>query len=1652
MKILAKDREFWGQTKKSYIGLFASRLSNQFHFSQTSCAIIVGIHILQTIFLFTEASTYTLFPNNYQLKLLLGNTTTFVLARYSIEIRNSEVLQILFLIILAMYLVLILSLTIIFWTRLLQNDKILSVSRYWKILSQIHLYVLFLPLHNIMSEIAIQAYSFQLSEAGWIFILVFVGESINVALCLLSFLTDLNIQSFDYLATSAEYFSIFMWLERTFISEINLLIFYYKVTDLPSLAINLINLGLTVFHLFILFHTSPFYSRVILLLRVFESGMMLCFTLTSLVFYGYDLSNSTYKLLYLVLISTALSLLFLKFAVNSIQLRITNTLRLAFDHISNDAKHKALNVYWLIQSVHQLKSILGLDLYRPITHSHYIESILKQYGYSQHLNMIFTHSQFDFEGIYNPENKNKTFVITLIDRIRKKHPSNHSLSLILIELMVKDLNLIYEPFIIIQEILQKDNLQRNIRLSLLYMKETIQRAIRNNQSEDYFRLNLRDFFEMFKIWYGLKSRIDSQIIEKNKFFQSLRDEKVDLHAITECGLKAQALYEEVIQFWNSYPSSVLEYNTSLFFIYGIYQMKVNFEHLEGAQLFQKVGNLVKQRTYINQGSEIIRETLTLDNNSTFIIDTTKKSLGNIIYCTTYTNTMFGERSEELIGQNLNVIMSPFFQKVHNAQILKKLESTEKILNTSHFQTFGQHKTGFIFPVNILTTLFPITEKGLFFAGIVREIQSNLAYLLFDDEGYIDSYSKSLQSILNLPMPTENKKIKVLELCAKSDNKIANSLAFYLENFFLQPSPDQIRKTESGHFSGLTKRRGINEDSRQKPSSSEGISGFCTWNADLEIFKLKSSEEKIILMKWKVDKKLYSNRIMGILSLEEAQSNRGYMSNQYKLNQERPVLIAHKPISGYPAQMPETESDFTRSVENVSKLVEKEEKDDNVEYNEPSKREALGDEIIVPDFSQVFSKRNPNMKVTSEKLERLRLDFKKVQPSLRSSGPRENSARLLLSPHQDTILSSEFQKTDDQLTETIPLKILIKKDNKEYELKTFKTNFKKITSSLEKKEGQLSALSLKESVAPDLEIKLKSNQDKVQSKKKSSSKSIHPSLIEELDTKNNIKTLKFSKFSQAKIPLILLIISLIILFASSVFVFSIAVSTFPVIQVVFLALRNSHDRIINLSLLEWQTVGLNYYTKIFYCESCLNAKQELMMTAISEFTSKNLQIQQNIGYFSSNFSDFVFSRNIKLYMDDFSNKISRNNFAFYNSFEAAYLVIDHALLLAKAKEFKSLSFQLDLDFILTNMLNDFLIKFQEESRLIMQEIIKIFTNVESSLTIFLIVIICFFGITIAILIMVYIKAYLDAQRFLKLFTYFNDKNLENIINQLNNFRHAMDSNFEDQDLLKEAQVTAKLSDNSFIKPHKSYKSRKFALQVLKRALILLLLLLVPIILALVSKDVFTSGFDNTKSTLFNIIKPKQIVVQATLCLAQTQLYSSRKDILVFNKDSSLALNQAIESLADLVSEDIGAVTSEGETYQLLHLDYCQFVNPQNYTACKALFNGVSSSGIVGMVLTLQTLLMNYKAITDSGTNYTGTWTKSFQDSFSMISLADAAVKYVQAQSVLSLDEDLAKIKKTMIIFIIISLAACLVLSILGDICVFSFKESQRKSMQTPFGFS
>jgi hypothetical protein len=243
-------------------------------------------------------------------------------------------------------------------------------------------------------------------------------------------------------------------------------------------------------------------------------------------------------------------------------------------------------------------------------------------------------------------------------------------------------------------------------------------------------------------------------------------------------------------------------------------------------------------------------------------------------------------------------------------------------------------------------------------------------------------------------------------------------------------------------------------------------------------------------------------------------------------------------------------------------------------------------------------------------------------------------------------------------------------------------------------------------------------------------------------------------------------------------------------------------------------------------------------------------------------------------------------------------------------------------------------------------------------------------------------------------------------------------------------------NDRIEREKTAKTSNLMLAVYKRLPLMISLLLIPFVIVIISQKIFTDSFANISPALMNIIKPKEIITTTILTLAELGYYSSSYNYGINGQNTSTVVAQNIADLGQLISE--ADLSSANDNFNLMHQDFCPFVNSSDYSNCKQLFNAVSSTGLFGTITTISNFLKFWKGAIDTNDTVKRAWVSSsglIRNSFTMTTIVDEAVNYVEQERINELTDDFDLIKRTSTIFIVSSSVVSLLILVLGAFYVY-----------------
>ena len=149
-----------------------------------------------------------------------------------------------------------------------------------------------------------------------------------------------------------------------------------------------------------------------------------------------------------------------------------------------------------------------------------------------------------------------------------------------------------------------------------------------------------------------------------------------------------------------------------------------------------------------------------DDTGFIIIDSSiHNTIGNINSYNKAICKLLKFDSEELIGKNLSIIQSDSIAKVHNKMILNFIKTGKNCMIGKNTAIFAKDKFKFIVPINLLIIPLPSYTFRSEILGILRDRKTEGSFIIINEYGLVETYSRELLKYDENLNPTELKGIK-----------------------------------------------------------------------------------------------------------------------------------------------------------------------------------------------------------------------------------------------------------------------------------------------------------------------------------------------------------------------------------------------------------------------------------------------------------------------------------------------------------------------------------------------------------------------------------------------------------------------------------------------------------------------------------------------------------------------------------------------------------------------------------------------------------------------------------------------------------------------------------------------------------------------------
>jgi len=742
--------------------------------------ITLLLSCLQSLALNFEVAMLSQTSDSDDPKTSLTGLLRVILTRREFGVQKLDSTDLLIILALTAYIVVYLGInSIIFYRMVLRVSVSDNLPRIWRSWGYIHLFVMSLPIHDFTLEFAYISLNLSQPSAGRLIgsLLAILIAALNGALSLIHLKLSFVIKTKDPFSRTNNIYLISFFLTKIILSTLNCLALHSQNHKEWSIILSVISFIISIINQAFLSYSLPFYktwvNQIFSYVGTFNiiiSFIAILFLIANIISEG---STSTTILLFGFL-------LFIGFGSKLNRSYFDSQIaRLTPEHFFS--KLSLSQTYRLIQRLGFLKTLLSKTVVPDTSEKKFQISGLLQAGYAKEIIGFLNSDQVASKSLPNKRGRRER-IYQLYYQAISHNPKNHLLRLVLANYLIKDSKNIYEPSLLIQQVLSDRDAPFRIKFSAAYLQKKLKNLIENNMEVKTKTMDLKAYFYSTNMFEEFKRLLDYHLTLLEKFYKLLEDMAINSSSLVRLSAKLQRSSTRIHKFWESIPYNITEKKGAFYLGYAIFNACFSYDLKMGRIYLNKYKSLLRKNIENYKSNTIDDINLHDDHNISFFLKGDLNSLGEIVDCSSNIKNSLGYPKGTLIGKNINLILPPFFQGVLTDIMKRKLESNDDLFNIDYIDCFTKDQNGFISPVKNMVTMYPTFENGLLFWSLMRNINSEFDYMLVGENGVIEGFSQKLQYdlwinpnekiTLNRLCPSLAKLERIMELI--STNKLENS--------------------------------------------------------------------------------------------------------------------------------------------------------------------------------------------------------------------------------------------------------------------------------------------------------------------------------------------------------------------------------------------------------------------------------------------------------------------------------------------------------------------------------------------------------------------------------------------------------------------------------------------------------------------------------------------------------------------------------------------------------------------------------------------------------------------------------------------------------------------------------------------------------------
>jgi len=219
----------------------------------------------------------------------------------------------------------------------------------------------------------------------------------------------------------------------------------------------------------------------------------------------------------------------------------------------------------------------------------------------------------------------------------------------------------------------------------------------------------------------------------------------DLNSIHTKGIEIMQRSIKIDEIWSEI-TSINDTNKRTNALYGKYVKELKNEREEGDALLEGTKNYQNKQNGMQNNANFSKDLAMFADDTGIII---VNSFGTIMKHNVGITKLFSYNSQEILGQNLQILMPEIIGKKHAKLVESSIETGSLGIIHKQISTVATHRFGHLLSIILLIKPVPDLLEGIKFIGFIRKNEKDAIILITDLHGKIEGLSNNLSEILGI---------------------------------------------------------------------------------------------------------------------------------------------------------------------------------------------------------------------------------------------------------------------------------------------------------------------------------------------------------------------------------------------------------------------------------------------------------------------------------------------------------------------------------------------------------------------------------------------------------------------------------------------------------------------------------------------------------------------------------------------------------------------------------------------------------------------------------------------------------------------------------------------------------------------------------------